>query len=77
MKKTASKRKRKWSNSIDPSTIPHSVIMSERARRNRARRTTPPEGAGGRPKIMRTCEKCACEMTTRELHIHKCGKEES
>jgi hypothetical protein len=48
---------RPWSDSIDPSTIPDAVLLSERARRNSGRRQT--HGAGtGRPRIPRPCPRC-------------------
>lgn len=47
-----------WTNAIDPHTIPDDVLMSERARRNNARRRTK---AGGRPALPR----CACGAMTR------------
>jgi hypothetical protein len=50
---------RSWSDAIDPSTIPDSVIASENARRNAAKRTT---FAGGRPPKPR----CHCGAYTQD-----------
>jgi hypothetical protein len=62
---------KRWSDSIDPSTIPDGVLTSEWARRQAAKRKT--FGAGtGRPKIMRRCPICQSEMSATELRRHHC-----
>jgi hypothetical protein len=62
---------RKWTDPIDPATIPDTVLAAEKARRDAAKRKT--LGAGsGRPKILRTCEQCGTEMGAAEMRSHKC-----
>jgi hypothetical protein len=57
--------------SIDPRTIPDSVLKSEWARRSNAKRTE--HGAGtGRPKVLKTCDRCGAEILgAREFRKHK------
>lgn len=63
---------RRWSNDIDPQTIPESVLRREWARRNSLKRTR--FGAGtGRPKIVRRCFACGAEMSSREFRRHRCA----
>jgi hypothetical protein len=57
--------------SIDPQTIPDSVLKSEWARRTSLKRST--FGAGsGRPKIKKTCDLCGAEILgAREFRKHR------
>ncbi len=64
---------RRWSDQIDPKTIPDSVLKREWARRNSLKRTR--FGAGsGRPKLMRRCAECGLEMSAREFRSHHCTR---
>jgi hypothetical protein len=60
-----------WSMSIDPRTIPDNVLKSEWARRANAKRTQ--HGAGtGRPKVLKTCDRCGVEILgAREFREHR------
>jgi hypothetical protein len=59
---------RKWSDTIDPATIPDEVIISERGRRNSLKRKT---YGGGRPPVIRQCPWCAQSLSARELRNHE------
>jgi hypothetical protein len=63
---------RKWTDEIDPGTIPDRVLKSEWARRNSLKRRR--FGAGtGRPKVMQRCSRCGAEMGSREFRAHRCA----
>lgn len=63
---------RRWSDDIDPKTIPHAVLKREWARRNSLKRVN--FGAGsGRPRIMRRCPACGVDMGSREFRQHRCA----
>ena len=68
---------RPWTDNIDPATIPDEVLLSERARRNAARRSTFTGGSnGGRPKKMYTCADCGAQIEgSRAAAAHKCEPE--
>ena len=57
--------------SIDPQTIPDSVLKSEWARRANLKRTR--RGAGtGRPKVTKVCDICGAEIIgAREFRKHR------
>jgi hypothetical protein len=62
--------KRKWSDDIDPATIPDEVLTSEWARRRAARRKT--FGAGtGRPRKLTACPGCGRKFGVTDLRKHK------
>lgn len=62
----------RWSNDLDPKTIPDLVLKREWARRNSLKRKR--FGAGsGRPKILRRCSVCSAEMGSREFRKHRCA----
>jgi hypothetical protein len=54
----------------DLRTIPGPEFHSEAARRRSSR-------GGGRPKVMKTCDKCGAVMSAREMRAHKCGAKET
>ena len=63
---------RRWSKTVDPTTIPNAVLKREWARRNSLKRKR--FGAGsGRPKILRRCSACGAEMGSREFRRHRCA----
>lgn len=62
-------RLKAWSDDIDPATIPDSVILSERGRRNSRKRANP---AGGRRPILKPCGDCGEELNARQRRGHKC-----
>ena len=53
----------------DLTTVPDAPLYSEVARRRAAK-------SSGRPKVMKTCDKCGAVMSARELRAHKCEKRE-
>jgi len=55
----------KYKPTWDLRTIPDSEFNSEAARRRSSR-------GGGRPKVMKTCDKCGAVMSAREMRAHKC-----
>lgn len=61
-----------WSDKFDISTIPDEVLLSESARRLRARQLHTP-----RSKVLRQCSKCGEAFGARELRIHlpRCAKD--
>lgn len=63
-----------WTFDIDRSTIPDEVIVTERARRNAARRSTFRGGRNvGRPKKVYTCAQCTARIEgSREAASHRC-----
>ncbi len=62
---------RRWSNNLDPKTIPDSVLKREWGRRNSLKRRR--FGAGsGRPKLLRRCPMCGTEMGSRDFRKHRC-----
>lgn len=63
---------RRWTNDVDPRTIPEAVLKREWARRNSLRRKR--FGAGpGRPKSIRSCSGCGARLGARELRLHRCN----
>jgi hypothetical protein len=64
------RRKRKWTEDIDPASIPDEVLTSEWARRRAAKRKT--FGAGtGRPPKLRICPGCGREFSATDIRKHK------
>ena len=55
----------KYSPTWDLRTIPDPEFHSEAARRRSSR-------GGGRPRVMKTCDKCGAVMSAREKRAHKC-----
>lgn len=60
-----------WNDSIDPSTIPDSVLRSERARRNSALRKVHSGGKSGRPKKLQACPYCMLQLGSTEMRKHQ------
>lgn len=61
---------KRWSDAIDPQSIPDPVLKSEVARRSSAKRKT--FGAGtGRPKKLTTCPACGLTFGAVEMRKHK------
>src|SRR5262245_903657 len=72
-KNSRGKAIRKWSDDIDPGTIPDHVLTAEWGRRRAAKRTT--FGAGtGRPKKLKVCPTCGGEFGVAEMRKHRCGR---
>jgi hypothetical protein len=65
---------KRWNDQIDPASIPDSVILAERARRNSAKRITPSGGRnGGRPVKLALCPRgCGFQSGVVEMRKHKC-----
>lgn len=60
-----------WNDQIDPSTIPDSVLRSERARRNSALRKVHSGGKSGRPKKLVKCATCGEQFGVTEFRKHE------
>jgi hypothetical protein len=61
----------RWTPSFDIATVPDDVLLSESARRLRARQAVSP-----RPKVLRQCEHCLQPFGAREMrkHLPMCPK---
>lgn len=59
------RRTHRWTPAFDITTIPDDVLLSESARRIRAKQMTSP-----RPKVLRQCEHCLQPFGAREMRQH-------
>lgn len=68
---------KRWTDQIDPKSIPDAVLLSERARRNAAKRVAPSGGRnGGRPVREIDCPRgCGhrCGTVAMREHLRGCG----